>query len=129
MTPPYTKVPSLILPLQNQIEALRAYFAASAPALGLERVILFGSCARGEATYRSDVDLMLVLAEGPLTFARSSALKERVESETESSGIRSALPLQLTCVLSSIDASQDPGTRDALQFSSILFQASQEVAS
>jgi uncharacterized protein len=56
---------------QHQIEMVAARLAEAA---GAERVILFGSHARGEAQDTSDVDLMIVAKSDLPRFKRSRAL-------------------------------------------------------
>jgi len=47
----------------------------------LEKVVLFGSYARGEATLRSDVDIALVFAEGTEVNPRDRAfIREELET-------------------------------------------------
>ena len=48
-------------------------------ALGVERLALFGSVLRGEATASSDVDLLVEFAPGTKTFPRFLALSELLE--------------------------------------------------
>lgn len=48
-------------------------------ALGVHRIALFGSLARGEAHEGSDVDLLVEFAKGGKTFDRFLALSELLE--------------------------------------------------
>lgn len=52
-------------------------------ALGVERLALFGSVLRGEATARSDVDLLVEFVPGRKTFSRFLALSELLEELLE----------------------------------------------
>lgn len=105
-----TKVPSLREPLEAQIRALTSSFP-NAP--GIMRLYLFGSCARGEATYRSDVDLLAVQMEAP-TFARVAAIRDFVEAAFAKSGMASVLSSPLPVQIQAIaEASEDRFTRES----------------
>ena len=60
---------------ENVIARLRAHLAAHPP-LGAERVILFGSVARGDFDGASDADV-LVIGDGPLPDSSIQAAAER----------------------------------------------------
>lgn len=53
--------------------ALRELSASLAARVPMERVILFGSLARGDHSARSDADLLVVVPESPLPFMERAA--------------------------------------------------------
>ena len=64
-------------------EAVRARLAAAEPdirALGVARLALFGSVARGAARPNSDVDLLVQFSPGQKSYGRFIALSDLLES-------------------------------------------------
>ena len=78
------KLPLLQPKLLTEINSLSQAFASSRKVAILrqvESILLIGSCSRGQATYRSDIDLLVILKEGPLTYTRVRQLRDIFESE------------------------------------------------
>lgn len=107
-----SQVPSLNPKLEKVLEDLRKKFPANLLPL-LDSVLLIGSASRGAATYRSDLDLLVVLREGPLQFERVRSLRDQFEREWLQH-IQSPLPFQVNFVLPSVRSTQEPAMRDAL---------------
>ncbi len=65
------------------LDIARAVEQAAAPFAAIDRVILFGSHARGDARPDSDIDLRIVrAASGAFTCANIAAFSEAIEAET-----------------------------------------------
>lgn len=115
----FTSVPSLIEPLRTQIRGLvsglRSY---SDPRVS--GIVLTGSCSRGEATYRSDVDLLVILGLGPgaLNYSVTREIRDSIESHFKRLDadelLRQPLPVEVTVVLESVFETQEPAMLDAL---------------
>jgi uncharacterized protein len=71
-----------MLDRDDVIEALKAH-EAELKGLGILRLSLFGSAARGDASAQSDVDLAVELTPGPRGLAhleRLDAIKDRLQA-------------------------------------------------
>jgi len=121
----FTQVPSLIAPLQSQIEALRAGIPTGLVKNEILGVLLIGSASRGEATYRSDVDLLFVLKEAPLNYQRTVSLKRQIEPSLR----QEPLPVQLQFVLPSVFETTERAMREALARAIILIDPTGVLAS
>jgi predicted nucleotidyltransferase len=69
---------AMILDRDRIFEALGAH-RAQLQVLGLRRIGLFGSCARGEAREDSDLDFLVEFAPGTKTFDNYMGTKELLE--------------------------------------------------
>lgn len=117
-------MPSLKNTLKAQIVELQSVFSRFSDP-HLLGVLLFGSCARGEATYRSDVDILLVFETSHLTYGFVQSARDNVEKHFRNSGkelaLSKPLPVQTTVVASSVFATNEPGMTQALTESLLLF--------
>ena len=100
----YTKVPSLQPKLEAQISEIRTRLAGADLRAELDEVLLVGSCSRGEATYRSYVDLLVILRNGPLNYRRVCRLRDRFDHEVLVNSQRHCLPVEVQFVLSAARA-------------------------
>lgn len=90
----------------------------------IDAVLLIGSCSIGEATFRSDIDLLVVLRNGPLHYGRVKEIRDRIEEAVLSEFLLKPLPIQLTVVLRSVFDTTEPAMLKALQLSQTLFECS-----
>ena len=74
----YTKVQTLQPVLATQINELKKALSLYQQE-GFLGAILFGSCALGNATYRSDIDIFLIFAIEKLDFSFVSSIRENVD--------------------------------------------------
>lgn len=102
MPPPssrsFTRVPSLRDPLKRQIESIAAQFPAIS---GVSALYLFGSCARDEATYRSDVDLLTIHDREPniaLVAEVRNLVEEAFLERGQFEALEKPLPVQIQIV-------------------------------
>lgn len=113
----YTKVPSLKEKLEQQISALRTrlgeVLTRDAQYFGF---LLTGSCARSDATYRSDIDVLVILDEGELKAERVARLRENLESSMQPG----VLEVQFTFILKTSLNTSEPGLKQALHESALL---------
>ncbi|MCD8099191.1 MAG: nucleotidyltransferase domain-containing protein [Oscillospiraceae bacterium] len=82
--------------LPYNIDELRSIIAPIAWRYGVQRVILFGSYARGEATAQSDVDLLIFGGSGfraTQIFALSEDLRAALNTKVDVYEIRELDPL------------------------------------
>ncbi|MCD8067270.1 MAG: nucleotidyltransferase domain-containing protein [Oscillospiraceae bacterium] len=82
--------------LPYNIDELRSIIAPIARRYGVQRVILFGSYARGEATAQSDVDLLIFGGSGfraTQIFALSEDLRAALNTKVDVYEIRELDPL------------------------------------
>jgi predicted nucleotidyltransferase len=111
----YTKIFSLNLPLSKQVDGLQRYFPLAGE---IGAVLLVGSCSRGEATYRSDVDILVLLNTDKLTYGKVRDVRDRIEQGFASQGqealLTQPLPVQFTVVLASAITTSEPGMKLAL---------------
>lgn len=75
---PKTGIPDTPLTREQTIEQLAAC-TSQIRALGVQRLALFGSVARGEARLDSDVDFLMEFLPGAKTYDRFLALSELLE--------------------------------------------------
>jgi predicted nucleotidyltransferase len=113
--PPLTSVPSLAGKLEAQLRSLREALAAASIAGEFQEVLVIGSVSRGEATYRSDIDLLFILREGPLNYSRVQDLRDRLEHQVLEKVSERALPVQAQFVLPSVRETREPAMRSALK--------------
>ena len=111
----YTQVTSLSDSLSRQVEGLRQHFPLSDE---IGAVLLLGSCSRGEATYRSDIDILIVLTGNKLTYGKVQEIRDGVEAGFDANGQKACLseplPVQFTVVLRSALKSAEPAMKQAL---------------
>ncbi len=100
---PETQIPETPLTREQAIERL----VASEPeirALGVQRLALFGSAARGQARPDSDVDLLLQFLPGAKTYGRflapSELLEERLGRRVELATVEALSPFLEPRILS-----------------------------
>lgn len=110
----YTQVPSLVSILEGEIESIRQTLLHIFTDSEIMGCLLIGSCSRGEATYRSDIDLLIVLCEGPLTYSRVRDLRDRFDEKWAASQGTSPLHCELHFVLRSVFETKEPAMRKAL---------------
>ena len=76
------------------------------------------------ATYRSDIDLLVILKEGKLDYGRVKQIRDEIERHFSSVGaenvLRSPLPVECTVVLRSVFRTIEPAMKEALNFAVIL---------
>jgi hypothetical protein len=73
--------------------------------------LLVGSCASGKATYRSDVDVLVILKAAPLIYSRICALRDRFDQAWQKTG---PLDCHLNFVLTNVFETSDPAMKHAL---------------
>lgn len=117
-----TQVPSLVGPLSEQLSAICGHVPGFSVEVEAERVLLTGSCARGEATWRSDVDLLVVLRLGPLTYSRVRSVRDAFDARVGALSDR-PLPVQVSVMLAETLADPDPGTKLALRDAIAMIEA------
>ena len=83
------------------IEVLKGH-EAELRKLGIDRLSLFGSTARGEASKRSDVDIAVEMKQGPRGFARLERLDAIKDRLAEILGV-------------SVDVIEEPSNRPRIQ--------------
>ncbi len=118
----FSSVPTLQPLLAEQIIALQKLL----PSLQMvEAIYLVGSCSRSTATYRSDIDLLVVLNVKKLTFTTVQAIRDEFENYFETIGHANLLvlplPIQITVVLDSVFATTEPAMLQALEKALPLF--------
>lgn len=91
-------------------------------------LLLIGSCARGTATYRSDIDLLIVARDCHLDYGRVVEWRNRIEGVLETNAVETVLPCQFTFVLSSVRTTSEPAMRQALAKSIVLYSINSEWA-
>ncbi len=128
----FTSIPSLKDPLQQQIQNLQAGLARFQDE-NVAGILLIGSCSRGEATYRSDIDLLLILNEAQLKYDRVQEIRNSVELHFQRMGcqelLETPLPVQLTVVLKSVFTTQEPAMIEALQRAIVLWERDGTISS
>ena len=87
-------------------------------------VLLLGSCSRGTATYRSDIDILVVIDGEILNYGVVIANRDWIEAEFEKkaqlSTLTQPLEVQFTIVLKSVFNTSEPAMRDALSHAIVL---------
>jgi predicted nucleotidyltransferase len=116
----FTTVKSLTQPLEQQICTLAAGFTPGLLEGEIEGVLLSGSCARGEATHRSDIDLLVVLKSGPLNYSRVQRLRDALEEAIPAETLSAPLQVNFQFVLASVFETQEPAMAQALVEARIL---------
>lgn len=110
----WTQVPTLQPKLNKQIKDLIRKFPKSFFKKDILGVLLMGSCARGQATYRSDIDCLIVLKYAPLTFARIKELREALEKHFRPSLLHRPLQCEFHFVLPGVFKTKEPAMRQGL---------------
>lgn len=127
----YSTVPSLQPKLAEQIETLHGAFAKTFPQSVLG-CYLIGSCARGEATYRSDIDLLAVINKPTPQFSDVQEIRDHFEQSLAKLGFdslaREPLPVQISIVGTTVFATQDPAMLQNLLEGIILFDPNGSLA-
>lgn len=75
----YTRIKSLVIPLSEQITKIQSLLSQYKQNQ-FAGAMLFGSCSRREATYRSDIDVMLIFDQDELNFSFVQKTRDSVES-------------------------------------------------
>ncbi|MGE0525800.1 MAG: nucleotidyltransferase domain-containing protein [Bdellovibrionales bacterium] len=114
----FTQVPSLQVPLSRQVRGLSSDLDQIRP-VGILGVLLIGSCARGTATYRSDVDLLVILDQRAFKAHDVRAVQELLENQLQAHN--DPLPLQFVVVGKSVFQTQEPAMMGNLRDSLILY--------
>lgn len=126
----FTQIPSLIQPLKNQVLELQRHWPKNEEILG---VLLIGSCSKGEATYRSDVDLLIISKIPKLTYEYVKTLRTSLEKDFIESGhsdlLQKPLEVQMTIVQESVFLTIEPAMQDALRHAIILRDETHTIAS
>lgn len=78
MSSEFTAISSLLTPLREQIAGIKNILSKFDQDFFVG-AILFGSCSRGEATYRSDIDIMLIFDQSNLDFKFVQTTRDLVE--------------------------------------------------
>ncbi len=112
----FSNVPSLQGPLEEEIKKLATFLKEEFDAIAFGS-LLIGSCSRGDANYRSDVDILVVLKEGPLKYERVVKLRGAFDSRAT---LGEPLGYQLNFVLSDVFETEEPAMREALRKAVIL---------
>jgi predicted nucleotidyltransferase len=101
----YTQVPSLIQPLELQIEGLKKILK-NFKLHHLIGIALFGSCSKGKATYRSDIDLIFIFDQQDLNFSFVKNTRDEVENYFKSlqkeNLLEKPLPVEIQVVRDSV---------------------------
>lgn len=109
----YTAVASLERPLKKEIELIGFELERHLSQLNALGVLLTGSCSEGKATYRSDIDLLVLVKEGPLTYGQVCKLREQVERVLGPKK-QMPLPVEVHFVLPSVFETKEPAMKKAL---------------
>jgi predicted nucleotidyltransferase len=115
----WSRIPSLNPRIESALATFIAAFPTSLRSQAVE-VLLIGSASRGEATYRSDLDVLVVLRAGPLTFSRVQELRDLLDRETLGNLQDSPLEFQVQFALASVFHSEEPAMREALKHARVL---------
>ena len=115
----WTHVPSLSDPLDEQIRGIERGFPPDVLEQA-EGVLLTGSASRGEATYRSDLDLLVVLRQPPLSYERVVALRRRIEEAMPEGALERPLAADIHFILPSAFATEEKAMSAALNNAVIL---------
>lgn len=110
-------MPTLKAPLTQQIGAIQKAIPEIAKQIDVSAVLLTGSCSRGEATFRSDIDLLFVLNKAAPTYSSIKQWRDLIESKV--SGI--PLPIQAHFVSRLVEKTVEPAIRMAISDAQILF--------
>lgn len=110
-TSSYTQVKSLMQPLHQQVTRLSQIIDHYQQKHFLG-AILFGSCCRGEATYRSDIDILLIFETMDLNLTVVQKTRDRLEaffqSQNAEAVLQKPLPVEFQIVLLSVFSTQEP---------------------
>ena len=115
----FTQVPSLSEPLRLSIEQLPKIVADAFSSREILGVLLIGSCSTGQASYLSDIDLLIVLREGPLKYGRVCAFREQWDRVLLKKGSLS-LPVHTNYILPEAFQTHEPAMRKALRNAMII---------
>ncbi len=120
MHSPWTKVPSLGLKLEAQMDHIKRTFPTDLFKTQVEGVLLTGSCSQGKATYRSDIDFLVILKHPPLTYSRVCQLRDQIESKMSSERTQSPLGCEFHFVLMDVFSTREPAMAQSL-LDSVIF--------
>lgn len=124
----WTTITSLQEPLNTQIEQLKNHFPTGLLGTTIEGVLIIGSVSRAVATYRSDLDILAVLCQPPLTYGRTVDLRDKIEKVIPSAVLSHPLPVQLHFILPAAFDTGEKAMFDALRSSFILLDIGGRVA-
>ena len=118
----YTQIPSLRESLGKQLNELSSLFPRIS---SIDAVLLIGSCSVGKATYRSDIDLLIILGEEKITYDKVVLIRNQIEEHFTKLGrpdlLSQPLPSQITVVGKSVVSTQEPEMRRAITHSIPIF--------
>jgi predicted nucleotidyltransferase len=119
----YSSVPTLQPKIEIQMRQIQSALLTLS-VVNLVGIILYGSVARGHATYRSDVDLLVIIRQDTLTYSDVQLVRDLIEAHFNQLGLseilEAPLPVQLTVVRDSVFNSTEPDLQEAL-LSGIIF--------
>jgi predicted nucleotidyltransferase len=117
----FSSVKSLQPQVASQIAAVKATFVACRWP-DVVALLLIGSCAEGTATYRSDIDFLVVMKTSfPLTYSQVVAYRDQIEQAMNTRQVPECLPCQFTFVLETVRLSDEPAMTAALRKSVTLY--------
>jgi predicted nucleotidyltransferase len=126
----YTKVKSLVRPLLEQITKIQ-YVLSQYKQSHFVGALLFGSCSRGQATYRSDIDIMLIFAQDDLNFSFVQKTRDQAEwffaAHKMSEALCEPLQVEFQVVRNTIFNSKEPATIENLHHGKILVDPSEQL--
>lgn len=115
----YTAVASLTPLLETQVSSLIKVLPVVFSPNESMGALLIGSCSRGQATYRSDLDILVILQTGSLTYSRVQSLRDQFE-QCWSKSNAGPLPCQINFVLPTVFETSEPAMQNALRDAVIL---------
>lgn len=119
----FTAIPSLLVPLREQITGIKNILNTFHQDLFVG-AILFGSCSRGNATYRSDIDIMLIFEQNNLDFKFVQTTRDSVENHFFKHGsstlLKTPLPVEFQVVRTSVFSSTEEEMKKNLRTGIIL---------
>ncbi len=113
----FSSVASLEPKLRKQIENIATRLPKLLPENEVWGCLLIGSCSRGAATFRSDIDLLFILKSPPLDYERVSKLRDGLEKQWD----QDPLPIQCTFVLENVFSTSEPAMQQALKSAWVLW--------
>lgn len=117
----FTQVTSLRPKLEKQVRQVAKAFADSKQNDWVA-LILIGSASEGQATYRSDLDFLVIVSpDRPLNYGQVVAWRDELERLLAKKGVDSTLPCQFNFVKDSVRHSVEPAMRQALAGGLVLF--------
>ncbi len=116
----WTQIPSLRAALEKQIRGIIADFPRDVLESEIEGIFLVGSCSEGKATYRSDLDLLVVLKNPPLKYGRVVDLREKIEAKMPLAALSEPLACEFHFVLPDVADTSEPAMMDSISKATIL---------